>query len=224
VQVLQAGLVYGVKARGIEIMSKRFMIADELLKASVAYFRTNPPDASKVRMLQGDFARGFPDGRTVGQADPLIRDFLLCGDLSEEERKGLVIFVNNAEAVFDARSNYNGKSLSLDAFLAELFGNLPVGVCFVTFSSLTKYFERKDWWSQDVFELEEDCVSWSIKTQPCYVLTKTKDRFLCDNDKCKETCVVNLDGRLQVDCVYCGKQPPRATKRENAGKKSYRED
>jgi hypothetical protein len=32
------------------------MLADQLLKASVEYFRTNPPDVSKVRMLQGDFS------------------------------------------------------------------------------------------------------------------------------------------------------------------------
>jgi hypothetical protein len=142
----------------------------------------------------------------------------------EEERKGLVVFINNAEAVFDARCNYNGKSRSLDSFLAELFGNLPVGVCFVTLNSLTKYLERKDWWRQDVFELEKDCVTWSIKSQPYYVLTKIRDSFPCDNSKCGlETGVVDGFGRLKVDCVYCGKQLPRATKRKNAGRNPHRE-
>ena len=175
------------------------------------------PDGSKIRLLQGDFARGFPDGakKQDGKPDLHIRNFLLCNDLTYAEQKHLVVFINNAEDVFASRSNDSSDSRSLDSFLAELLGNLRVGVRFVTFTSLSKYMERSDWWREDVLELEPGCVSWSNKAQKCFVLTKLKDSFACSCNSCPdlETSVVDDSGRLQVSCVYCGKQPVRTTKR-----------
>lgn len=129
----------------------------------------------------------------------------------------------NVEDVFDARSNDDGKSRSLDSYLGELFGNMQIGVRFVTLTSLAKYFDRKDWFREDVLELGPHCVSWSHKAQPCYVLTKLSDMWTC-GDCSRETSVVDGAGRLQVECVYCTKKPIRATKRKRAGKnKKYTE-
>lgn len=179
------------------------------------FFKEAYPDGSKIRLLQGDFARSFPDGakNQNGEPDELIRNFLLCNDLSCAEQKHLVVFINNAEDVFASRSNDSSDSRSLDSFLAELLGNLRVGVRFVTFTSVSKYMERIDWWREDVLELEPGCVSWSNKAQKCFVLTKLKDSFVCDSCPDYETSVVDESGRLQVSCVYCEKRPVRTTKR-----------
>lgn len=222
-QVLQAGLVYGFKSRGVEIMPKRCMLANELLQAFIDYFRNDPPDVSKIQMLQGDFARGFPDGMPgTGESDFAMRNFLLCTDLSLSEQKSLVVFVNNAEHVFDARSNDSAKSRSLDSYLGELFGNMQVGVRFATLTSLVKCFDRGGWFRQDVIHLKPDCVSWSNKAQECYILTKLSDMWTCGDCRA-ETNVVDCSGRLQVECVYCTKKPPRATKRQRKNPVKYSE-
>lgn len=187
-------------------MPNRFLLAEELLNAFVAYFRESPPDISNIRMMQRDFSRGFPDGIPGGTGEPDmdVRNFLLCNDLSDTDQKGLVVFINNAESVFDARSNDSGQSRSLDSFAAEYFGNVKVGVRFVTMTSLAKYFERRDWWREDVLELSPPCVTWSDKSKPCFVLTKLKHKFRCK--QCNyESNVVDFSGRLQgelVDCVF----------------------
>ena len=123
----------------------------------------------------------------------------------------------HAENVFDARSNDSGKSRSLDSYLGELFGNMKVGVRFATLTSLTKYFDRKGWFEEDILELEPGCVTWSNKGQPCYILTKQCEFWKC-NDCNNENGVVSFDGKLQVECLYCAKEPVRATKRKRAGK------
>lgn len=217
VQVLQAAFVYGFTARGIEIMNNRFMLANELLEAFKEYFRENPPDTSKIIMMQGDFARAFPDGipDKHGEPDLGLRSLLLCQDLSLREQKHLVVFVNNAADVFDARSNDSAAGRSLDSFLAEMFGNMQVGVRFVTLTSLTKCLERCDWWREDLLELGGGCVSWSNKPHKCYVLTKLKGMWRCC-DCGESTNAVDDSGRLRVECVYCQKMPPRSSKRRDA--------
>lgn len=215
-QVLQAGLVYGFESRGVEIMSKRYMLANELQQAFLDYFRSDPPNMSKINMLQGNFAKGFPDGVPTGEPDWAMRSFLLCNDLSVAEQKSLVVFINNAEDVFDARSNHEGKSRSLDSYLGELFGNMQVGVRFATLNSLAKCFDRNGWFREDVIDLEPGCVSWSIKAQRCFILTKLSDMWTC-SDCGAETSAVDLAGRLQVECLFCDKKPKRTTKRKRAG-------
>jgi hypothetical protein len=202
-------------------------MANELLQAFKECFCHDPSfDATKVEMLQGNFARAFPDGvpRKNGQLDDKLRTFLLFLDKTEAEQKGLVVFANNAEDVFDARSNDSADSRSLDSFLAELFGNVKVGVRFVTLTSLTKNLERGGWWREDVLGLKAGCVSWSTKSQNCYVLTKLKNLWTCP-DCGENTNAVDMLGRLKVDCVFCGKMPQRITKRRHAGvKKKYAEE
>ena len=105
-----------------------------------------------------------------------------------------------------------------------MFGNLPVGVRFVSLESLTKCLDRKGWWREDTIKLDVDSVSWTSKPQDCYVLTKLKDCWTC---QCGcDIHAVDTAGRLQVECLYeCGFLPVRQTRRKKAGEnKKYTED
>eukprot|EP00970_Alexandrium_tamarense_P019400 scaffold13993_cov428-Alexandrium_tamarense.AAC.7 len=210
VQVLQAGLVLDIPSRGVEIMPERHAIA-EILFSGVAEYYSDPPNISRIDMRCSDFSAAVkPDAE--GSRDEEMRRFLLCQDLSEEEQAGLVIFINNAEDVFGARSNDSANQVPLDAHLAELFGNMKVGGRMLTLTDLTSYLERDSWYRRDVFELGTRAVTWSIQSVNCYMLTKTRDYWECSNPKCQSKAmgddgrinVVDGSGKLQTICFICG--------------------
>ena len=94
-QVLQAGLVYGIISRGVEITRDRCFLSKQLREAYKEFSRRDPPDFSKVEFKEGNFARAFPDGNKERKPNPAMRDFLLFNDLPESERKSMVVFINN---------------------------------------------------------------------------------------------------------------------------------
>ena len=226
IQVLQCGLGLGVPSRGVEIMSERHLIAD--------VFRTGLPDAlppgdrpdlSHIELRCADFTKAVlpppgeeekeeEDEKGVGRGsrDNGLRDFLLCRDLDATAREGMVLFANNACEIFAGRSN-NGRDPPLDAHLAELFGNLPVGGRLVTLEDVSGHLHRSaNWYSTEVLDSGPDAVTWGSDSVEVYVLTKLADSWTCRNEDCDTrkfgegaaTNVLDGNGRLGDACVYCG--------------------
>jgi hypothetical protein len=70
--------------------------------------------------------------------------------------------------------------------------------------------------------LEANSVSWSIKPCECYILTKLQQTWTCQ-DCGMDTCVIDAEGLLQVECGFCKKQPPRTSRRKNTRNEKYPE-
>ena len=181
IQVLQAGLGLGIVSRGVEIMKGRQLVAEGIREDLLTCLRRDPPDMSRIEMHHKDFSRAcLPDDET-GKCDEWLRTHLLCRDLSEEEQKGLVIFVNNAREIFAARScNTRGISAPLDAHLAELFGNMKVGGRMVTLEDISsRLHQNANWYRKDVFQSGSEAVSWGGKSIEIFVFTKLRDDWTC---------------------------------------------
>ena len=181
IQVLQAGLGLGIVSRGVEIMKGRQAVAESIREDLLTCLRRDPPDMSRIEMHHKDFSRAcLPDDET-GKCDEWLRTHLLCRDLSEEEQKGLVIFVNNAREIFAARScNTRGISAPLDAHLAELFGNMKVGGRMVTLEDISSHLHQNaNWYRKDVFQSGSEAVSWGGKSIEIFVFTKLRDDWTC---------------------------------------------
>ena len=182
IQVLQAGLGLGIASRGVEIMKGRQIVAESIQENLITCLRRDPPDMSRIGMLHKDFSRAcilHDESKTFH--DVYLRTFLLCRDLSEEEQKGLVIFVNNAREIFAARScNTRGMSVPLDAHLAELFANMKVGGRMVTLEDISTHLHQNaNWYRRDVFQSGSEAVSWGGNSVEVYVLTKLRDDWTC---------------------------------------------
>ena len=123
---MQTGWTLDVCSRGIELMKGRHNIAQFIYDGGIDGLRKDPPDSTKVDLRLGDLVHCVlpPPGKK--ERDEELRRFVLFED-KPEVQKGLVIFANNAEDVFAARSNDSGKGACLDEHLAELFGNMMVG-------------------------------------------------------------------------------------------------
>ena len=181
IQVLQAGLGLGIVSRGVEIMKGRQLVAEGIREDLLTCLRRDPPDMSRIEMHHKDFSRAcLPDDETW-KCDEWLRTHLLCRDLSEEEQKGLVIFVNNAREIFAARScNTRGISAPLDAHLAELFGNMKVGGRMVTLEDISSHLHQNaNWYRKDVFQSGSEAVSWGGKSIEIFVFTKLRDDWTC---------------------------------------------
>lgn len=181
IQVLQAGLGLGIVSRGVEIMKGRQAVAESIREDLLTCLRRDPPDMSRIEMHHKDFSRAcLPDDET-GKCDEWLRTHLLCRDLSEEEQKGLVIFVNNAREIFAARScNTRGISAPLDAHLAELFGNMKVGGRMVTLEDISSHLHQNaNWYRKDVFQSGSEAVTWGGKSIEIFVFTKLRDDWTC---------------------------------------------
>jgi len=118
---LQAAATRGCRARGLELMAGRMRIAEELRGGLAAAVRgvdgaVDGADLQRrIELRRGDLT------------DPAHLDFLTGVD---------VIFVNNYECIFAARSGGGTKAASLDDHVAALFSKMAVGGRCVTLEPL----------------------------------------------------------------------------------------
>jgi len=224
IQVLQAGWAHGVRARGVEIMKDRHVIAQAVEAGVLESLRTNPPDATKVQLRLADFSRAIIRDKKTYKRDEELRQFLLFHDESDEVQEGLVIFINNAEEVFAARSNQKNGGACLDAYLAILFANMRIGGRMVTLTDVSCHLtQSSEWFRRDVFQSGTNAVSWgnSNKSIDVHVLTKLSNGWYCRNNKCdSKKCDPPLSnpvvdentGDLCEHCDICGAQAKRCSR------------
>jgi len=216
IQVLQAGWSLGVPARGVEIMKDRHLIAQAIEREVLDNLGPDYPDATLVQLKHADFSRAILPDKKTNERDEELRKFLLFQDKSQEFQTGLVIFINNAEEVFAARSNQKNGGASLDSYLANLFAHMEIGGRMVTLMDVSPHLtQSSEWFRRDVFQSGSNAVSWgnSNKSVDVYVLTKLSNEWFCQNKKCgyKEiyrdgTVAPNKvveNGELCEICVYC---------------------
>lgn len=143
IQVLQAGWGYlGVPARGVEIMRDRHIIAENILEWVLGNLRNDPPDRRLVELELADFSCAIVPDKKTNKRDEKLRELLLFTDKSKEVQQGLVIFINNAEEVFAARSNQNAGAVCLDAHLANLFANMETGGRMMTLTDVSCHLSQ----------------------------------------------------------------------------------
>jgi hypothetical protein len=225
IQVLQAGWSIGVPSRGVEIMKDRHLIAISIKDGVIESLRGDPPDSTGVELRLADFSHAMVPDRETCQRDTKLHSYLLCKDKSKEIQEGLVVFINNAEDVFAARSNQNAKGICLDALLAKMFAQMQIGGRMVTLTDISCHLTQStEWFRHDVFDSGPDAVSWGYghKSVHVHILTKLSNTWYCQNKKCDymkyatitSTCqddfsaaapndVVNEFGELNEECVYC---------------------
>jgi len=228
-QVMQAGWTLDVCSRGIELMEGRHEIAQVIYDGVIDELRDDPPDSTKVDLRLDNLVHCVlpPPGKSERNEE--LRRFVLFQDKSEKIQKGLVIFANNAEDVFAARSNDSGNGACLDEHLAELFGNMKVGGRIVTLTDIRCHLTSKDdarWYRYESFDSGVGAVSWSPnKSVAVHVLTKISDDWICSNTKnkcpCPPSTVVDENGRLRTKCVYCLEAPLRKLERKRKRRKIY---
>jgi len=228
-QVMQAGWTLDVCSRGIELMEGRHEIAQVIYDGVIDELRDDPPDSTKVDLRLDNLVHCVlpPPGKSERNEE--LRRFVLFLDKPEAIQKGLVIFANNAEDVFAARSNDSGNGACLDEHLAELFGNMKVGGRIVTLTDIRCHLTSKDdarWYRYESFDSGVGAVSWSPnKSVAVHVLTKISDDWICSNTKnkcpCPPSTVVDENGRLRTKCVYCLEAPLRKLERKRKRRKIY---
>jgi hypothetical protein len=227
IQVMQAGWSLDVYSRGIELMEERNKIA-ELISFGVIAELSDPPNETKVKFRLEDLRHCILPPPGMSERNEELREFVLFRDKPETMQKGLVIFANNAEDVFAARSNDKGCGASLDEHLAEIFGNMKVGGRMVTLTDIRVHLTSKDdskWYHYHSFDSGVGAVSWSPnKSVNVHVLTKISDEWMCSNAKfqCPPSNVVNVEtGKLTTECLYCGEAPRRHQQRTRKKRKIY---
>jgi len=146
IQVIQAGWSQSVPSRGVEIVKDRHLIAEGIYKGVLDRLRSHPPDSTLAELRLNDFVPAITEG------DEELNSFLLFKDKPLDVQKGLVIFVNNAEEVFAARSNGKGNMVSLDYRLAQLFAQMEVGGRMVTLTDVSGHCQSGDWFTRKVFK------------------------------------------------------------------------
>eukprot|EP00588_Corethron_pennatum_P000542 CAMPEP_0194293152 /NCGR_PEP_ID=MMETSP0169-20130528/47278_1 /TAXON_ID=218684 /ORGANISM="Corethron pennatum, Strain L29A3" /LENGTH=532 /DNA_ID=CAMNT_0039041567 /DNA_START=155 /DNA_END=1753 /DNA_ORIENTATION=+ len=197
--VLQAAATRGCKSRGLELMKGRMEMANKLHKGlNSSIHKVDPSvDAEKIQDLI-DLRRG-------DLTDPANLEFLTSVD---------VVFVNNYECIFSARSGGGTKKASLDDHIAALFTKMPVGCQCVTLEPLyvlgksrseantsrkKRGLEPRD--DSSFFEYRQlfstlnpdEIVSWGSaggKKFAYHLYTRvgspgSKASFLCPNDDCE---------------------------------------
>ncbi|KAK1738367.1 hypothetical protein QTG54_011036 [Skeletonema marinoi] len=226
-QVMQAGWTLDAFSRGIELMEGRHEIAQVICQGVIEELRSDPPDSTKVDLRLENLVHCVlpPPGKS--ERDEELRRFVLFQDKPEAIQKGLVIFANNAEDVFAARSNDSGSGACLDEHLAELFGNMKVGGRCVTLTDIRCHLTSKDdarWYHYESFDSGVGAVSWSPnKSVAVHVLTKISDEWICSNEKliCPPSNVVTEKGTLRTKCLYCEEAPRRQQQRNRRKRKIY---
>uniref|UniRef100_A0A6U5ME90 Histone-lysine N-methyltransferase, H3 lysine-79 specific n=1 Tax=Corethron hystrix TaxID=216773 RepID=A0A6U5ME90_9STRA len=197
--VFQAAMTRGCKSRGLELMEGRMKVAKNLhskLKESILQV-DSAVDANKIQNLV--------ELRNGDLTDPVHVDFLTSVD---------VVFVNNYECIFSARSGGGTKKASLDDHIAALFTRMPVGCQCITLEPLymlgksrteanearlkrgleprndASFFEYKHLYSA---LNPDEIVSWgsaggkqfSYHLYSRVGLPGSQARFLCTNDDCE---------------------------------------
>ena len=237
IQVLQAGWgPMGVPSQGVEIMTDRHLIAKSIREGVLEECRNDPPDSSLVNLKLADFSRAVvPDQETHLRDEQLRRSILFC-DMPEEVREGLVIFVNNAEEVFGARSNQKNGGASLDSHLATLFGNMRVGGRMVTLTDISCHLSRSsEWFARSAFQSGTGAVSWGNenKSVDVHVLTKLRNEWFCQNRKCEHLSlgrgkcpnpVVDEVGNLLAYCWKCRAPAKRCSRLRKPSRKRRRDE
>ena len=243
--VMHAGLTRRVVARGIEIMEKRHHVAEQLLEGLKADLCHNMDfDSTLVELRRGDFTWAVEPSDTAGQEQHNVygsryeefvemddsnrninlRNYLLCADLPKEDRECMVIFVNNFNDIFGARSVKTGKP-TLDVQLTELFANMEPGGRMVTLGDITQHLPpNASWYTREVMTSGENVVSWGSLPVDLFVLTKTSDRWRCPAPGCPTRqlpdcwiAAVDGNGRILMECPYCEKGSGRATRASTRG-------
>eukprot|EP00985_Skeletonema_marinoi_P020582 scaffold12293_cov120-Skeletonema_marinoi.AAC.1 len=208
-------------------MEGRHEIAQVICQGVIEELRSDPPDSTKVDLRLENLVHCVlpPPGKS--ERDEELRRFVLFQDKPEAIQKGLVIFANNAEDVFAARSNDSGSGACLDEHLAELFGNMKVGGRCVTLTDIRCHLTSKDdarWYHYESFDSGVGAVSWSPnKSVAVHVLTKISDEWICSNEKliCPPSNVVTEKGTLRTKCLYCEEAPRRQQQRNRRKRKIY---
>ena len=209
IQVIQAGWSQSVPSRGVEIVKDRHLIAEGIYKGVLDRLRSHPPDSTLAELRLNDFVPAITEG------DEELNSFLLFKDKPLDVQKGLVIFVNNAEEVFAARSNGKGNMVSLDYRLAQLFAQMEVGGRMVTLTDVSGHCQSGDWFTRKVFKSGTGAVSWGChnKSIDVFVLIKTKETWTCQNTKCPylglgeggyPIPLLDEDGDFLDKCTFCG--------------------
>mmetsp|Transcript_37511 Transcript_37511/g.76665 ORF Transcript_37511/g.76665 Transcript_37511/m.76665 type:complete len:650 (+) Transcript_37511:93-2042(+) len=226
-QVMQAGWTLDAFSRGIELMEGRHEIAQVICQGVIEELRSDPPDSTKVDLRLENLVHCVLPPQGKSERDEELRRFVLFQDKPEAIQKGLVIFANNAEDVFAARSNDSGSGACLDEHLAELFGNMKVGGRCVTLTDIRCHLTSKDdarWYHYESFDSGVGAVSWSPnKSVAVHVLTKISDEWICSNEKllCPPSNVVTEKGTLRTKCLYCEEAPRRQQQRNRRKRKIY---
>ncbi|KAL7445379.1 hypothetical protein ACHAXM_009793 [Skeletonema potamos] len=230
IQVMQAGWTLDVCSRGIELMKGRHEIAEAIREGVIDELRSDPPDSTKVELRLGNLVHCVQSPPNKSYRDEELRRFVLFQDKPESIQRGLVIFANNAEDVFAARSNDSGSGACLDEHLAELFGNMKVGGKCVTLTDIRLHLTSNDdarWYHYESFDSGVGAVSWSPnKSLAVHVLTKISDEWICSNTKnvvrCPPSNVVNVEtGKLTTVCICCLTAPRRQQQRNRKKRRIY---
>jgi hypothetical protein len=199
--VLQAAATFGCRALGIELMIPRHQVALRLLPHFEAYAQKHSADwAARVRFLQGDFR--------------VPEHFKEC-------RKASVLFVNNAETVFQARSVVAGAQ-TLDWHVARLFGGMEKGsriICIeplidLETQNLAPCFERREYMS------EGGATSWTMTKRTRFVTyLKQLDQWTCVRCQAVNDILSQSSdewGETFCDtCLNCGSGSKRVMRRRN---------
>jgi hypothetical protein len=229
-QVMQAGWTLDVCSRGIELMKGRHEIAEAIREGVIDELRSDPPDSTKVELRLDNLVHCALPPPGQSKRDEELRRFVLFQDKPESIQRGLVIFANNAEDVFAARSNDSGNGACLDEHLAELFGNMKVGGKCVTLTDIRVHLTSNDdarWYHYESFDSGKGAVSWSPnKSVPVHVLTKISDEWICSNTvnpvRCPPSHVADVEtGKLTTKCLYCSMAPRRQQQRKRKKRKIY---
>jgi hypothetical protein len=241
IQVLQAGWCHGVPSRGVEIMKDRHLVAVSIQDGVIESLRSDPPDSMAVELRHADFSLAMVPDRERSQRDTELHSYLLFKDKSTKVQEGLVIFINNAEDVFAARSNQNAKGMCLDAYLAKMFAQMQIGGRMVTLTDVSCHLNQSaddDWFRHDIFDSGVDAVSWGYrgKSVDVHILTKLSNTWYCQNKKCNymkyyatASCyqedsfstagapndVVNEFGELNEECIYCQETASASARRSS---------
>jgi len=209
IQVIQAGWSQSVPSRGVEIVKDRHLISELIREGVVERLRSDPPDSTKAELRLNDFVPAITEG------DKKLLDFLLFKNKPLDTQEGLVIFVNNAEDVFGARSNDNGQGVALDYRLAQLFAQMQVGGRIVTLTDISSHCQNSNWFTRTVWKSGTGAVSWGgqNKSLDVFVLTKTKETWTCQNTKCPylglgeggySIPLLGDNGDFLDKCTFCG--------------------
>mmetsp|Transcript_21590 Transcript_21590/g.46973 ORF Transcript_21590/g.46973 Transcript_21590/m.46973 type:complete len:761 (-) Transcript_21590:168-2450(-) len=238
IQVLQSGWALGIPARGVEIMKDRHLIADAIKEGVLESLRNDPPDGTMAELELADFSCAVIPDKETNNRDEKLRSFLLFEDKPNEVQKGLVIFINNAEEVFAARSNQTAAGICLDAHLAKLFANMQIGGRMVTLTDVSCHLTQStEWFQHDVFQSGTNAVSWGRgnKSIDVHVLTKLSCEWFCQNNKCPykilyrnvgtaPNAVVNESGELNEFCVFCSAPAKRCSRLRKPSKRRKEEE
>lgn len=190
--VLHAAAVVGCRSAGVEICVGRHEVA---LKLQTAFARFLPDNATKVEFLHGDFRSE--------------KIFTLA-------RQCTVLFVNNANGVFNVRSSPSD-CFSLDWHVARLVGGMPNGVRVMCYDGLSDLdcAPLNQCFTKQQHVSAAGGTSWTERskslTKFC-VYVKTANKWTCDRCQSVNPLVVDAPNDAQWNetlndtCAVCKEQ------------------